>query len=290
MSRAARKKCLAVYRREFESVMTVEMVCESNEGEGEGDGESESLHANASSDPDSNLFDGNASSNGNSNGGESQRGTEPQPQPQTKTTIIRSSSTSQITAVTVTLPATIFLAPSIDILVPSGFWNIVSFSDFCSRIEELEVQRIAIDVGGCFWKENLKDYCRRRCWVLNGVGEVFLYEGGGLVGLGKVSEHLERVREKEIKKRELGLVDFNLETGLDGDADSESIRKVKDVERFLGKVFDVIESEEDVEGDEDFGEVRKAQFVSMEQTEKSVFKRPAVRLVRLVTEGCADGF
>lgn len=85
-------------------------------------------------------------------------------------------------------------------------------------------------------------------------------------------------------------MDFNLETGLDGDADSESIRKVKDVERFLGKVFDVIESEEDVEGDEDFGEVRKAQFVSMEQTEKSVFKRPAVRLVRLVTEGCADGF
>ncbi|KAG4425400.1 hypothetical protein IFR04_001550 [Cadophora malorum] len=266
--------------------MTVEMICESDEGEGEGDGESESLHANANSDPDSNLFDGNASSNG----GESQRDTEPQPQhqPQTKTSIIRSAPTSQTTAITVTFSATIFLAPSIDILVPRGFWNIVSFSDFCSRIEELEVQRIAIDVGGCFWKENLKDYCRRRCWVLNGVGEVFLYEGGGLVGLGKVSEHLERVREKEIKKRELGLVDLDLETDLDGDADSESIRKVKDVERFLGKVFDVLESEEDVEGDEDFGEVRKAQFVSMEQTEKSVFKRPAVRLVRLVTDGCAD--
>ena len=136
--------------------------------------------------------------------------------------------------------------------------------------------------------ENLKDYCRRRCWVLNGVTEVCLYEGAESVGLGKGTEYLERVRERSVEKRELRFVDLELEKGVDGQMDGESVGKVRDVERFLGKVFDVIESEEDVEGDEDFGDVRKAQFVSMEKTETSVFKRPAVRLVRLVAEGLAD--
>lgn len=264
--------------------MTVEMVGE-REVEGEGEGEGASGDADVNPEPDPNLSGESADSSGSSNGRGSESGTE---------TITHSAPTSaltsQTTAITVTLPPTIFLAPSIDILVPRGFWNIVSFSDFCSRIEALGVQKIAIDVGSCFWRENLKDYCRRRCWVLNGVAEVWLYEGAESVGLGrgKGGEYLERVRERNIEKRELRFVDLEFEEGVDGVEESESVGKVKDVQRFLGKVFDVIESEEDVEGDEDFGDVRKAQFVSMEQTEKSVFKRPTVRLVRLVSEGLAD--
>ncbi|PVH71297.1 hypothetical protein DL98DRAFT_521146 [Cadophora sp. DSE1049] len=188
------------------------------------------------------------------------------------------------TEITVTMPATLYLNPSIDTLAPRGFWNIISFSDFCSRISSLGLHTIAIDASGCFWRENLKDYCRRRCWVLNGVREVLIYDSMG-VGELKGSEYLERFRERVVEKRELSFVELEEEVdGVEGEGESEQVRKVRDVERFLGKVFDVIESEGDVEGDEEFGDVRKAEFVSMEPTEKSEFRRPVVRLVRLVTE------
>ncbi|KAH7372056.1 hypothetical protein BKA64DRAFT_750876 [Cadophora sp. MPI-SDFR-AT-0126] len=251
VSRTAREECLGAYSREFESRMSVTVGARPDWG---------------------------VSRNGKGGGGE------------------------ELKKITVTIPATFFLNPSIDTLAPRGFWNLVSFPDFCTRISTLRVRSIAIDVSGCFWRENLRDYCRARCWVVNGVREVLLYDRMGIgtgsgegEGEGKGYEYLDSARERAVERRELRFVDLELDKGLktgpgegkgegEREKESESVRKLRDVERFLGKVFNIIENEGNGEGDEEFGEVRKAEFVSMKPTEKSAFRRPVIKLVRLATE------
>ncbi|KAL2062027.1 hypothetical protein VTL71DRAFT_6293 [Oculimacula yallundae] len=183
-------------------------------------------------------------------------------------------------------PPRMWINFNIDVLVPRGFWNIVSFPDFASRVYG-RMRCVALDVEGAFWKDNLRDYCRMKCWALNGVEEVLLYSSSKSSerDLWRRNEHLDSFRQRETGKRELRFSPLLEETSDEerkiGTEDLTcEIEILRSVERLLGKVFDAIEGEEPKDGDEDFMPVRKAEFVSMELTTKAEFRRPVIKLMR----------
>ncbi|KAG4444028.1 hypothetical protein IFR05_000488 [Cadophora sp. M221] len=179
----------------------------------------------------------------------------------------------------VEMPARMYINFAIDTLIPRGFWNIVSFENFAFRVEG-RMGSIAIDVGTGFWRDNLRDYCRKRCWILNGVRDVLLYDSTG-EDIFKGGEFLDKFRRKEVGRRDLRFEPLVVEESV-----SEEVRKLKEVETFLGKVFGVIDGSGSVEGDDedgDFGFVRKAELIAMMPTMKGDFKRPIIKLMKLIT-------
>ncbi|KAH6718321.1 hypothetical protein BKA61DRAFT_599468 [Leptodontidium sp. MPI-SDFR-AT-0119] len=183
--------------------------------------------------------------------------------------------------VRVEMPACMYINFDIDTIVPRGFWNIVSFENLAFRVEG-RMKSIAIDVWTGFWKDNLRDYCRKRCWILNGVREVLLYDSTG-EDLFKGSERLDKFRRKEVGKKDLRFEPLVVE---EGEGMSEEVRKLKEVETFLGKVFAVVDGSGSIEGvdeDSEFGFVRKAEFIAMMPTMKGAFQRPVIKLMKLIT-------
>ncbi|KAH7311113.1 hypothetical protein BKA65DRAFT_518605 [Rhexocercosporidium sp. MPI-PUGE-AT-0058] len=183
--------------------------------------------------------------------------------------------------VRVEMPASMYINFNVDTIVPRGHWNIVSFEDLAFRVEG-RMRSIAVDVGTGFWKDNLRDYCRKRCWILNGVREVLLYDSTS-EEVFKGSEYLDKFRRKEVGKKDLSFVPLVVE---EGESVSEEARKLKEVEAFLVKVFGVIDGSGSIEGvdeDHEFGFVRKAEFIAMMPTMKEEFKRPVIKLMKLIT-------
>lgn len=94
------------------------------------------------------------------------------------------------------MPAKWYVNWECDMFVPRGYWNLVSFADFVSRGIKNGLQRVAIDVSGAFWRENLKDYVLGKdCWTLNGVREVVLYDARE-DEMWKGSDYLDKFRKR----------------------------------------------------------------------------------------------
>lgn len=74
-------------------------------------------------------------------------------------------------------PAKWYINWTHDIFVPKGQWNLVGFGDFVNRSLANYMERLAVDVNGSFWKDNLKDYVLdRNCWAFESVRELVLYD------------------------------------------------------------------------------------------------------------------
>ena len=186
------------------------------------------------------------------------------------------------TGVKLTLEARIFINYASDILVPRGFWNIVSFEDFAFRVRRRGLKHLAIDTEGSFWTTNLRDYCTYGNWSLNGVQELILYDSRR-EKFWKGMDYLDK-----FKKRYKGGPRSLVLEELDGDK-SDSVR---DVEMYLRKTFDRIEGkeenvEEESESNEDVAQsqIRKPTYLNkLPITKADDFKRPNITYRKLVAK------
>jgi 2EXR family len=139
------------------------------------------------------------------------------------------------TGTTVILAARIYINYASDVLVPRGNWNVISFSNFYDRVTNAGLAHLAMDTAGCFWAENLKDYCTHGNWPFNGLKELMLYDSHGET-FWKGSEYLDKFRRRYKGGPKL----LELE-GLEGEK-SEDIQLV---EKYLLTTFDKIEGKEE---------------------------------------------
>ncbi|KAF8858695.1 hypothetical protein BDZ45DRAFT_689883 [Acephala macrosclerotiorum] len=163
-----------------------------------------------------------------------------------------------------------------DTLIPRGYWNNVSFADFAKRAAG-RLKTLAIDVNDVFWKENLRNYCKKQCWVFNELDELILYDTSN-DDMFKGSDFLEKFR----KKHKDGPRDLSFR-----DRTGEVSPRMCEVKEFLEKMFDRIEGKvEDVvpEAGED-GEpvegppvVHPSYLDGFESTEAEDLQRPRLRL------------
>ncbi len=184
---------------------------------------------------------------------------------------------SLASGVTVIIAPKIYINYACDTLVPRGFWNLVSFADFFTRVEEGGLAHLAVDIEGSFWRENLRDYCARGCWALNGVEEITLYDSRG-EKMWKGSDYLEKFR----KKYKGGPRDLVLE------ALENKSKSLRDVEKYLEKTFDTIEGKEEkiVEGEDPAPDhVRIPRYLDdCAKTTSEELKRPKVTSMKLVAK------
>ncbi|PMD33084.1 hypothetical protein L207DRAFT_518411 [Hyaloscypha variabilis F] len=159
----------------------------------------------------------------------------------------------------VTFDARIYINYACDVLAPRGFWNIVSFADFTTRVSKRGLVYLALDTEGSFWAENLRDYCAHGNWKLNGVEELIIYDSGG-EKFWKGMEYLDKFR-----KRYKGGPKLLVLEGLDGDESAN----VRDVETYLRKTFDKIEGKE--EKIEDAGEGQESEQSTPAQRRKASY-------------------
>jgi hypothetical protein len=179
--------------------------------------------------------------------------------------------------ITVIIAPKIYINYACDTLVPRGFWNIASFKNFVDKCQAGGLVHLAIDTEGSFWRENLRDYFTKGCWVLNGVQEVILYDSRG-EKMWKGSDYLEKFRKK-YKGGPRELVFEEVE---------EKGQSLKDVERYLDKIFDKIEGKEEdiVEGEEAPAEnVRIPKYLDdCPKTDPGELRRPKITSMKLVTK------
>jgi hypothetical protein len=179
--------------------------------------------------------------------------------------------------VTVIIPARIYINYACDTLVPRGFWNVVSFTDFFRRIKAGGLVHLAVDIEGSFWRENLRRYCTGGCWPLNGVEEVILYDSRG-ENMWKGSDYVEKFRKKyEGGRRDLMFEELE-----------EKNKSLEDMKKYLQKAFDRIEGKEEqvVEGDEVVAEnIRIPRSLDdCEKTQPEELERPNIKSMKLVAK------
>jgi 2EXR family len=138
------------------------------------------------------------------------------------------------TGITVTIGAKMYINYASDVLIPRGFWNIMSFADFADRVTEAGLVHLALDVEGSFWRENCRDYCRKGTWVLNGVQELILYDSRGDT-FWKDLSFLDKFRKEYKGGPKL----------LELESEEDKSQNVQDTVKFLLKTFDTIEGEEE---------------------------------------------
>ncbi len=158
-----------------------------------------------------------------------------------------------------TFDARIYINYACDVLAPRGFWNIVSFADFTTRVSKRGLVHLALDTEGSFWAENLRDYCAHGNWKLNGVEELIIYDSRG-EKFWKGMEYLDKFR-----KRYKGGPKLLVLEELDGDESAN----VRDVETYLRKMFDKIEGKE--EKIEDAGEGQESEPPTPAQRRKASY-------------------
>jgi hypothetical protein len=170
----------------------------------------------------------------------------------------------------VSMPAKWYVNWKIDLFVPRGYWNVISFADFVSRGLDNGLNRVAIDVSGTFWRENLRDYLNDKdCWALNGVHEVVLYDPRKDT-MWKGSDYLEKFRRKH-KDGPRDLIFEPVE---------EPEQTVRDVEIFLNKCWDKIEGQ--VVEEEEEVVVAKSYLDDTSPTAVEYLLRPDVKLMKLI--------
>jgi hypothetical protein len=184
--------------------------------------------------------------------------------------------------ITVIITPRIYVNYACDILIPRGFWNIVSFADFTDRITKKGLVHLAVDVDGSFWKENAKDYCGHGTWVLNSVQELMLYETTR-EKFWKESDYLDKFRKKyKGGPKLLEMVEL----------EGERSQNVKDVEAYILKTFDKIEGKEEklVEEDEEATTITKypRYLDDCPKTEPEELRRPNITAKKLVTKPIYD--
>jgi len=174
--------------------------------------------------------------------------------------------------VSVVIAPKIYVNYACDTLVPRGFWNVVSFADFTSRVQG-QLVHLAVDVEGSFWRENLRDYCAKGCWALNGVEELVLYDSRE-EKMWKGSDYLEKFRKKYTGGPKM----------LKFEECEEKSRSLLDMEKFLERLFDKVEGKEkDEEGEQEETLVRIPRYLDdCEPTEADELRRPNMMLRKLV--------
>lgn len=178
--------------------------------------------------------------------------------------------------------ASVIIAPKFyinyasDTLIPRGYWNIISFSDLTTRVKT-SLRSIAIDVNGSFWRENLRDYCKKGSWPFGKLEELILYDPSS-EGIFKGSEYLEKFRRRyKSGPKDLGFSECE-----------EPTQKMSDVKALLEKFFDKIEGKVDEVALGEDGlpvpveEVKIPSYLdNTELTTAESFQRPVLRLARL---------
>ncbi|KUJ08240.1 uncharacterized protein LY89DRAFT_691133 [Mollisia scopiformis] len=184
--------------------------------------------------------------------------------------------------ISVTVSARIYINYSVDILLPRGYWNLVAFSNLASRAGG-RLKHLAVDVNGSLWKDNLRDYCKKRCWVFYELQELILYDSSG-VDMFKRSDFLEKFRERyRGGPKDLSFTDWV----------EDPTAQMVGVKNIFEKMFDRIEGkvEEEVEKPKGEGrvlteaDIHPSYLKDCEPTHADDLQRPVVRLARLeVTE------
>ncbi|KAH8790403.1 hypothetical protein F5882DRAFT_401462 [Hyaloscypha sp. PMI_1271] len=139
------------------------------------------------------------------------------------------------TGITIILAARIYINYASDVLVPRGNWNVISFSNFYDRATKAGLIHLAMDTAGCFWIDNLKNYCTHGNWPLNSVEELMLYNSRGET-FWKGSEHLDKFR----KRYKGGPKLLEME-----ELEGQRSEDIAHVEKYLLKTFDKIEGKEE---------------------------------------------
>ncbi|CZR63604.1 uncharacterized protein PAC_13501 [Phialocephala subalpina] len=178
--------------------------------------------------------------------------------------------------ISVNISPRMYVNYSTDTLIPRGYWNIVSFADFAKRAAG-RLKTLAVDVNGVFWKENLRDYCKKQCWVFSELDELILYDTSN-DDMFKGSDFLEKFRKKHKDgPRDLSFHDWTGEV-------SQSMSEVKEFleemfDRIEGKVEDVVpEVGEDGEPVEVKEVTHPSYLDGFESTEAEDLQRPHLRL------------
>ena len=154
--------------------------------------------------------------------------------------------------------------------VPKGFWNLVSFANFVSRGAKHGMKRLAIDVSGVFWRENLKEYVQvKNYWATNGVEELILYDSWE-DPMWKGCDYLSKFK----KKHQGGPMDLSFEEL------EEPNQTLRDVQSYLNRHWDRIESGTDTR---DAVVEVPSYMTDFEATSAEEFVRPEVKLMKLVT-------
>lgn len=181
------------------------------------------------------------------------------------------------TGITVIIGAKMYINYACDVLIPRGFWNIVSFANFVDRVTTAGLVHLAMDVEGSFWRENCRDYCKYGTWILNGVQEVILYDSRG-DDFWKGIDFLDKFR----KQYKGGPKLFELQ-----ELDDEPTQNMQDVEKFMLKAFDTIEGkgEKDDEAEEVEVEpiLRIPRYLDdTPKTEANELRRPNITVMKLI--------
>lgn len=152
----------------------------------------------------------------------------------------------------------------------------VSFADFAKRTAG-RLKSLAVDVNGVFWEENLRDYCKKQCWVFSELDELILYDTSN-DDMFKGSNFLEKFRKKHKDgPRDLSFHDRTEEMSPRMSEVSEFMEEMFD--RIEGKVEDVVlEVGEDGEPVEVQAVVHPSYLDGFERTEAEDFQRPQLRL------------
>lgn len=183
------------------------------------------------------------------------------------------------TGITIVLAARIYINYASDVLVPRGNWNVISFRNFYDRVTKAGLIHLAMDTAGCFWIDNLKDYCTHGTWPLNSVKELMLYNSRGET-FWKGSEHLDKFR----KRYKGGSKLLEMEK-LEGQRSED----VAYVEKYLLKTFDKIEGKEErIEVDMEAPILPKRRFPryldDCPLTEPEELRRPNITYRKLVAK------
>lgn len=180
--------------------------------------------------------------------------------------------------ISVSISPKMYINYASDTLVPRGYWNIISFANFASRVEG-RLKFLAIDVNGSFWIENMRDYCKKSCWIFNNLEELILYDSSRSEML-KESEFLDKFR----KRYRGGPKDLAF-----SDLIEEPTRRMTDVKEFLEQVFDKIEGkvvDEVVIGEDGLPvqtppEPHLSYLKGCQATTADQLRRPVLRLAKL---------
>jgi hypothetical protein len=176
----------------------------------------------------------------------------------------------------VTIAPKFYINYASDTIIPRGFWNIISFSNFALRVAG-SLKFLAIDVNGSFWTENMRDYCKKAVWLFGELEELILYDSSA-DEMFKESGFLEKFRQKyRDGPKDLGFEECEQPT-----------KQMSDVKGFLEKMFDRIEGKvvEIVLGEDGLPvqvveEKLPSYLKGYESTSADELQRPVLRLAKL---------